>query len=80
MLENSGTDVSTPSNVVSLKEMQAKRIPSLKEMALADPEIKAFLKLIHEADLREEAVKLVDQAISKSSRVLPQRPIVPDAK
>jgi hypothetical protein len=80
MLENSGAEVSTPSNVVSLKEAQSKRLPSLKEIALADPEIRAFLKLIHDEDLREQAVSLLEKAIAKSSRVMPQRPVVPEAR
>jgi hypothetical protein len=72
MLDNSGDGVSS-NNILSLTNKLPRRLPSLKELAV-DPDIRAFLKIVHEEDLREEAIRLLEKAIEKSSRILPTRP------
>ena len=71
MLEKSGNGSS--SNVINISKNQNKRLPTLKELAV-DPDIRAFLKIVHEEDLREEAVKLLERAIAKATES-PSRPL-----
>lgn len=64
MLEKSGNG---SSNVFQISDKQPKKLPTLKQLAV-DPDIRAFLKIVHEEDLREEAVKLLERAIAKATQ------------
>lgn len=55
-------------NVVSLIDKKRRPVPSMTALAKIDPDVKAFLKLIHEEDLRLKAIELLNKAIAKAPR------------
>lgn len=40
-------------------------VPPLRELIASDPDIKAFLKFAYEEDMREEALRFLNRAITK---------------
>lgn len=40
-------------------------VPSLRELIASDPDIKTFLKFAYEEDMREEALRFLNRAITK---------------
>ena len=64
----------TPKSAGKVVPMPAakKPTPSLKELVKLDKDIIAFLKLVQEEDLREEAVRLLNRAITAKRPLMQQ--------
>ena len=62
MLENKVNE-GTENNVHLLSD---RKVPTLRKLAQLDPDIREFLRLVHEEELREKALELIEKAISKS--------------
>ena len=64
MLENQA-DVSSESKL-SLIKSPAGPAPTLKEMVAQDRELLEFFRLVHEHDLREKALEMVESRMARS--------------
>ena len=52
------------SRAVSSKKTSKKRIPSLTQLAKKDTELRDFIKLIYQHDLREKAAQALERVIN----------------